>query len=147
MSRRERFFNSSSLLRIAKHVEWEPDLEKYPDGTTNQGRFMEAIGLLYGEWLSMEQLPEAVAQARDVLADDWVAAFQHVIEKIPAKVEQVVGFWSGLLRLRKERSLFGPLIGPEDIGQLPEGLSDIEDRTWLICDALISQLRSILREE
>lgn len=146
MSAREKFFSPASLLRVVKAVEWEDDLVVYPDGSSNQGRFMEALAILYGRWLFDQTLEETVAMAELIASDQWVRAFEEVVATLPQKIRQIVGFWRGLggeiIRRIPEpsRNIFG--------WQIPEAppRASVEDRCYRVVEQLVRELSSILEE-
>lgn len=149
MSKSEKFFNPSSLLRIARAVEWEPNLEYDAKGSSNQAAYMEAIAELYRKWLTDETFPEFVEVASAIGREDWMKAFQLTIENIPQKVAQFVGWWRGALEWRRgaarTRGLFGfPWGGPETV---PVVTATMEDRIFLVVDQLVRSLREIVYEE
>lgn len=95
MSKDSAFFNPQSLLRVARAVEWEPDLVAYKNGTSNQGCYMNALASLYGQWLSGDTIPWFLDQATRIEAKDWSGAIEAVIDRIPLQVNQLVGWWTG----------------------------------------------------
>jgi uncharacterized membrane protein YccC len=146
MSSGEKFFNAKSLVRIAHAVEW-PDLELYKDGTSTQGRFMEAIALLYRQWFIGSSLPDAVDVAKDFLAKDWASAFRHTLEELPSKLTQVMGFYRGLGGKYAGRTAAAGGILRASTTLPPADSSSIESEVYWACDSLIKQLREILAEE
>lgn len=146
MSRSEKFFNPKALVRIARAVEW-PGLEVYKDGSTTQGRYMEAIAVLYRNWFLGYSLDDAVEVAKAAIARDWSAGFRHVVEEIPSKIAQVVGFWSGLRgKYAGARARASSLPRAYTGGPVLDS-STIEREVWIACDYLIAQLRIELPQE
>lgn len=111
MSKEERFLNPKVLARMVETVEWEGNLVLYKNGSSNQGEFMRALGLLYGQWLFQEDLPDAWAAAKAIGARDWFEMFRLLLRKLPEQIEQMGGFWRGTLSggLPKAKGLFGGL--------------------------------------
>lgn len=147
MSAGEKFFNSKSLVRICSSVEWETTLADFPDGSTNQGRYMEALAILYGNWLRYEQFPEAVATASDVMARDWVSAFRRVVEELPQKIAQFVGWWRGMGGALTKESLFRQsrnLWTGEPTGSIQD---PVQDQLFRIIGQLVVSLSTIIEEE
>lgn len=147
MSSREKFFTPASLVRVVEAVEWEPDLVLYPDGSSNQGRYMEALAILYGRWLAFETIPDFLDQAQAISSRDWVSAFRHVVSEIPEKIRQMVGFYRGLggVVFRK-KTLFGLPVNPWT-GEIQPLRSSIENEVFLVIGQLVADLLSILEEE
>lgn len=144
MSKGEVLFSPKSLVRVVRAVEWEDDLVVYRDGSSNQGRFMEALALLWGRWISGESLPSFVAQVQAAAAEDWVKGFEQVIREMPAKVLQFVGFYRGLggafgLPVPKAKA---SLFGTGSTGPFFSG--PIEERVYRLCEQLIVELASII---
>jgi len=111
VSAEERFFNPKVLARVAGHVEWPGNLEVYRNGKTNQGEFMRAVAQLYGQLLVGEYLPDAWTAAKVIAREDWQGAFRFLLQEIPEKVEQFVGFWQGFFQgaLSRRKGFWGPL--------------------------------------
>lgn len=136
MSKEEKFFNPKVLARVVETVEWEGNLEVYKNGTSNQGEFMRALGLLYGRWLFEETLPDAWDAAKSLVAEDWPAMFRQLLRVLPEKIEQLAGFWTGQFGgfLRppvKSKWLVNPWTGeinqnlPSEDAQLGAALGDM----------------------
>jgi len=148
MSRSERFFTPRSLYRVASHVEWESDLVFYNDGSSNQSKYMRTIGFLLSQWLTDETLVFAIEQAAAVESEDWSDAVQRALEHLPRILEQCIGFWRGVFRIRR-RSLFSPIpwTGYPTPPPAPSSSSSIEDELYLFVDSLLRQVRDLMPEE
>jgi hypothetical protein len=144
VSASEKFINPKVLARIVESVEWEGNLEVYKNGTSNQGEFMRALGLLYGRWLSDEDLPDAWAAAKALNARDWVAMFKLVLRVLPERIEQCAGFWSGtfggfLKPAPKARWLVNPWTG-----EINPNLPDEDSQLGAELGQMFVELRTIL---
>jgi hypothetical protein len=149
VSKSERFFNPKSLVRIARAVEWEPELEYDKSGSSNQAYYMEAMGLLWEHWLVGESFPEFVDLALAAGKEDIPKALQLLCQQFPGKLAQVVGWWKGVFGRRRVGSLFFPVgVNPwgEPGAEAPPP-SSIEDRIFLVVDQLVTDLKQILAEE
>lgn len=93
---KERLFTCKSLERVCRVVDWEEQLEIYRDGTTNQQRYMMALAELWEGWMRDWTLPDLQQALLDASSDKFVEAFQRLIETIPQRISQLVGFWDGL---------------------------------------------------
>ena len=144
MSVEEKFFNPKVLARVAKHVEWPGNLELYRNGTTNQGEFMRAVGELYGQLFAGEYLPDAWAAAKIIAKRDCEGAMLKMVEEIPQKIEQVVGFWTGFFggSLSRRKSLWGP-VNPWT-GEISVSSSDPDATMEAILRTFVVKIASII---
>lgn len=143
MSHGERFFSPASMLRVVRAVEWEPELEFYRDGTSNQGRFMEALAMLWGRWIKDESLSDLVDLAEPVVKEEWIDALAEIILELPQKARQIVGFWRGM-----GGSLAAPKLaagGLSLFGKASVGL-DLRRRVYFLGQQVAVELASIVDE-
>lgn len=147
MSKEEKFVNPKVLARIAETVEWEGNLQLYRNGRSNQGEFMRALGLLYGRWLSEENLPDAWAAAKAVGARDWAEMFRLVVRVLPERIEQCASFWTGtfggfLRPAPRSKWMVNPWTGeidgdlPSEDGQLGAELAELFVRLRTIVEGV-----------
>lgn len=92
----EKFFSPKSLARVANAVEWEDRLQVYTDGTTNHSCYLEALAILWERWIREYTLSDFSDMIVDAWRGDFAEGFKRVCEEIPAKLEQLLGFYRGL---------------------------------------------------
>lgn len=143
MSRREELFSPGSLLRVVRAVEWEPELELYRDGSSNQERYMEALSTLYGRWIRDESLQDLVDFAGPLARKEWFDALKELVSELPQKARQIVGFWRGM-----GGSLAAPKLasrGQSLFAATPAPVS-LERQVYYLAEWLAVQLASIVDE-
>jgi hypothetical protein len=107
---------------------------------------MEALAILYRRWITEENLPSFVAMASAASARDFVKGFRDVVQELPQKLAQIVGFYKGVLGrgiVARPTTSPGTVPGPSP-GVVP--VSSIEREIFLACEEVIGELRKILRE-
>ena len=89
-------FDPRSLARVVEQVEWEPTVELYKDGTTNQEKYIQCMAILWERWMREWELPDFAALFYDVGGGNFGSAFYKFATVIPERIAQLVGFWKGL---------------------------------------------------
>jgi hypothetical protein len=107
---------------------------------------MEALAILYGRWLREASIPDFLAMAQAAAAKDFAKGFSHVMQELPEKVAQVVGFYKGILRRKTLARTTGSVSTGGEASPGGAQLSSIESEVFLVCEEVILQLRKILRE-
>jgi len=92
----EKLFTPRSLERVVRSVEWEDEISYYRDGTSNQQRYMMALAELWERWMRQWSLPDFAQAVRDVEQRNYVTGLKRVLEAIPERIQQLVGFYRGL---------------------------------------------------
>lgn len=144
---KETFFSPWSLARVCKAVEWEEELVRARDGSSNQGKYMEAIGTLWERWVRGWSLPDVLAAAHAAGTGEWTEAFFKLFETLENRVVQIIGWYSGIWAGANPRGLPGwvwPPI-PEQPGAPP--LSIVEQRVSTFIETLMTYLRFYFEEE
>lgn len=93
---KEAFFTPWSLARVAKAVEWEDELMSAKDGSTNQGKYMEALAILYERWMREWALPDFEQAVLDIHNKEFFSLFARIITSMEERVFQLSGFFRGL---------------------------------------------------
>ena len=142
MSRGDILFSSRSLARVALAVEWEDELALYKDGTTNQEMFVQAMTTMWERWMRGWALNDFAQAISDVGNNQFLTAFARILETVPERLSQIVGFYKGLwysanpTRRADSRGIFGV----PDFDMSPEG------RAIRIVEQLVRQLSTIVEE-
>lgn len=149
----EKFFSPKSLARVANAVEWEDRVQVYTDGTTNHSCYIEALAILWERWIREYSLSDFLDMLVDAWRGDFAEGFKRVAEEIPAKLEQLLGFYRGLWYGANPdwKGPIPPIRGTE--GQLADWLAthrmasapDLIDATATIEDSL-RRLRTRIRD-
>jgi len=93
---KETLFTPWSLARVAKAVEWEDELVLAKDGSSNQGKYMEALAILYERWMRDWQLPDFERSILAIHKKDFVALFKQILSTMEERIFQFGGFFRGL---------------------------------------------------
>lgn len=96
MSQSEYLFDPRALARVAAHVEWEPELRYYKDGTSNQSHYVKAMTMLWERWMREYGLPELLELVHAGGTSDWLGFISTVLETIKEKLNMFRGFFEGL---------------------------------------------------
>lgn len=93
---KERFFTPWSLARVAEHVEWEEELVRAKDGTTNQQMFMAAIAILYERWMRGWSIPDFASAVDEAASGNFLSGLARILSSMEERVGQLLGFYQGL---------------------------------------------------
>jgi hypothetical protein len=96
VSKEQYLFDPRALARVAEHVEWEPELKYYRDGTSNQSYYVKAMVMLLERWLREFTLIDLALALQSAGSGDWPGLIQQGLDTIEEKVTQLRGFWEGL---------------------------------------------------
>jgi len=140
----ERLFSPKSLERVVRSVEWEDELIKYRDGTTNQERYMMALGELWERWIREWSIPDFAKALRDTEQKNFLKGFRRVLQSLPERIAMLKGFYEGLWYGANPgwhgvRAGWNPMPAPVVVDVETEAMNEI--------NRLLTSLRAILKEE
>lgn len=96
---RSPFFDPRALDRVVEAVEWEDDLVVYNDGSTNQARWMHALGTMMERW-SAQNVQDAIEGFSTLWFGDYDDIVARAVTSISLRVQQMLGFWSAIFGRR-----------------------------------------------